>query len=390
MSVDTGADVPLRVLQIEDDPQDARLVASMLSRGGGVCRLEHVSSLREASGFLSRTVVDVILLDLALPDSRGLDTLRSLRRYTPTMPVVVLTDLADEDAARLALQAGAQDYLHKGEIDGRLLYRAFLYAVERKRVEEEKRVLELHVQHQQKLESIGILAGGVAHEINNPLTGIINYAQLIVDQLEPGSPLAEYAAEIMHESERVSGIVRNLLTFARKETQRPAPTRISEIVEPTLSLVRAILRKDGIKLSVDVPDSLPLIGCRGQQIQQVLMNLITNARDALNEKYPQPCPDKAVSVAACLIEREGRTWIRTTVEDHGTGILPEVQDKMFTPFFTTKPKEIGTGLGMWISHGIIQKHGGELSVDTEPGKWTRVHIDLPVETSQKPALAMAV
>ena len=255
---------------------------------------------------------------------------------------------------------------------------------ERKRAEEQRLAIEAQMRHKQKLESIGTLAGGVAHEINNPINGIMNYAKLIRKRLDPDSPLCEFADEIGHESDRVAKIVRNLLSFSRQDKESHSPARIADIVEDTVSLIRTIIRRDQIVLEVEVPGDLPKIKCRSQQIQQVLMNLLTNARDALNERYPEYDPDKIITVTVRPFEKEGRQWLRTTVEDHGAGIPDEIRGRLFDPFFTTKDRTKGTGLGLSISHGIIQDHHGELSVECEAGRYTRFHIDLQVDNDWSP------
>ena len=107
---------------------------------------------------------------------------------------------------------------------------------------------------------------------------------------------------------------------------------------------------------------------------------MTNARDALNERYPGHDPDKVINLEARLIEKEGRRWVRMTVEDHGVGMTPDVRERIFDPFFTTKPRDKGTGLGLAISHGIVKEHDGELTVESEPGRFTRMHVDLPVDS----------
>jgi PAS domain S-box-containing protein len=247
----------------------------------------------------------------------------------------------------------------------------------------ETRQLEEQLMHSQKMESIGTLAGGVAHEINNPINGIMNYAQLIIDRTGEDSPAKELAGEIIHETKRVANIVRNLLTFARHEKQSHSPAYLSDIISAVLSLVQAVMRHDQIDLQVDIPDELPKFNCRSQQVQQVLMNLITNARDSLNERFAGFNPQKQLLVFARLIEKEGRRYIRTTVEDFGTGIPAEIGDRIFDPFFTTKPKEKGTGLGLSISYGIVKDHHGELTVESEPGQYTRFHMDLPVDNGWK-------
>jgi signal transduction histidine kinase len=249
---------------------------------------------------------------------------------------------------------------------------------ERKIAESDRESLRDQLLQSQKLESLGVLAGGVAHEINNPINGVMNYAQLIKDKIEQRDPvLSEYAGEIIRETDRVAGIVRNLLAFARQGKQEHSPARPCDIAEGTIVLVRTILRHDRIVLTVDVPEDLPEVQCRSQQIQQVLMNLITNARDALNEKYPEHDENKKIAVTALAFEKDGETWVRITVEDTGPGIPPEARRRIFDPFFTTKPRRQGTGLGLSISHGIVKDHRGELRVESEVGAWTRFHVELP-------------
>ena len=250
---------------------------------------------------------------------------------------------------------------------------------ERKRAEQQRLAIEAQLRHSQRLESIGTLAGGVAHEINNPVTGIMNYAQLILDRLDPASDVAEFAAEIGVESQRIATIVKNLLTFAREEKQQHSPARMVDVVTSVLSLVRTILRHDQIAVAVDIPEDLPAIQCRSQQIQQVIMNLVTNARDALNARYPAFDENKTIRIAARKLDRHGQAWICLTVEDQGVGIAPEIRDRLFDPFFTTKCRSGGTGLGLSISYGIVHDHHGELRVDSEEGQCTRVHVHLPVD-----------
>jgi len=252
---------------------------------------------------------------------------------------------------------------------------------ERKELERAQAEVEAQMIQQQKMESIGTLAGGVAHEINNPINGIINYAQLILDERGMEDPAAGYAREIMAESERVADITTNLLQFARPGYQVQSPARVADIVSRTLSLINTVVKRDQIDLRVDVPEDLPRVRCRSQQIQQVIMNLLTNGRDALNERYPGYDPNKVISIAAVLAQKEGRDWVRISVEDRGMGIPEEARDRLFEPFFTTKQRGRGTGLGLAISYGIIRDHGGELAFETRPGVGTVFTVDLPITPS---------
>ena len=237
--------------------------------------------------------------------------------------------------------------------------------------------LEARLRQSQRLESIGTLASGVAHEINNPLTGIINYAQLISDRIED-EKLKRFADGIKEEGDRVAGIVRNLLAFSRQDKEHSSPARLIDIVNASLSLYGALLRRDQIELQVDVPEELPKVDCRSQEIQQVVINLLTNARDSLNLRFPHAHRDKRIAVCARVIEEDDREWIRLSMEDQGQGIPPELIDRVFDPFFTTKPRDQGTGLGLSISYGLVRDHGGRMNVDSVPNGVTRFTVDLPI------------
>jgi PAS domain S-box-containing protein len=250
---------------------------------------------------------------------------------------------------------------------------------ERKRMEQKEQELEAQLRHQQKLEAIGTLAGGVAHEINNPLNGIMNYAQLILDASEKGSTSETYSHEIIHETERISVIVKNLLQFSRQEKQSHSYASIYDIIGQTISLVKTIIKKDQITLDIQLDEGLPEIKCRSQQIQQVIMNLLTNAKDALNEKYPGFDENKVIRLRGSSCMSDNRRWLRLTVQDYGAGIPQELGERIFEPFFSTKPKESGTGLGLSISYGIVSEHHGRLAFESEAGRGTTFILELPVD-----------
>ncbi|MDH7570965.1 MAG: HAMP domain-containing sensor histidine kinase, partial [Armatimonadota bacterium] len=244
---------------------------------------------------------------------------------------------------------------------------------------EERERLHAQLLNAQKLEAVGTLAGAVAHELNNPINGVMNFAQLILDQAGENRLLRQNAEEIIRESERMAAVVRDLLRFSRHEEPDVVPAPLHEIVQRSVALVGAMMRHDQVRLEVEVPETLPPIPCRPQRLQQVFVNLLTNARDALNEKYPGYHPDKVIRVFAQEYAQDGRSWIRVTVEDHGTGIPADLQRRVFDPFVTSKPGDRGTGLGLPISLSIVRDHRGRLSFETEPGQWTRFYVDLPLE-----------
>jgi len=265
--------------------------------------------------------------------------------------------------------AGGRVFLYEGTVED---------ITARREAEEARRHLEARFQQSQRLESIGTLASGVAHEINNPLTGIINYAQLILERTDSDS-LRDFAQGIVDEGNRVATIVRNLLAFSRQQKESHSPARIPDIASATLSLIGAALRRDGIDVVIDIPDGLPTIKCRSQQIQQVLLNLLTNARDALNARFPSYDERKRIRITAGEVSHDGRAWVHLTVEDAGIGIPADLLERIFDPFFTTKPRDQGTGLGLSISYGIVRDHHGTISVESEPNEVTRFVVELPVD-----------
>jgi len=246
-----------------------------------------------------------------------------------------------------------------------------------KELESQKKSIEAVMRDQQRLNSIGVLAGGVAHEINNPVNGIMNYAQLIHDEFGENEEAAAYATEIINETNRVSDIVKSLLLFAHQGKQELKPVDLTEIINNSKTLMQTTILKDGIDLSFDIPGKLPSIIGRSQQIRQVLMNLLLNARDAVNIKTTDE--KKIIKVSGRVIEKFEVKYVRLVVFDNGDGIPKEVRDRIFEPFFTTKTRDQGTGLGLSISYGILKDHNGELSFQTDKRAGTKFIADIPCE-----------
>lgn len=248
---------------------------------------------------------------------------------------------------------------------------------ERKHAEQQSAVLQARLRQKYKLEAVGQLASGLAHEINNPLQSVMNFAQLIRGRCEPG-PLREYATEILNEVQRIAASVRNLQSFVRQEGELPVEIRMHELVERTLSLFRTAMQKEQIALEVAVPSELPAVWGKLHAIQQVFVNLLTAARDALNERHPASHVHKRIRIGAQLVtEREGEPVLRLTIEDHGTVIGVQDLSRVFEPFVTIEGRGQGSGVALAISHNIVRESGGELSVETE-GELTRFHLDLPL------------
>jgi len=242
----------------------------------------------------------------------------------------------------------------------------------------EKKLLQAETARAGQLASIGELAAGVAHEINNPINGIINCAQMLIDEDSATREQTEISKRIMKAGNRIAMIVRNLLSFARNNEEEPRFAHIQSILSDSLDLTEVQIRKDGIDLKIDIPQGLPRIKVRDHQIQQVFLNVISNARYALNQKFSQTHENKLIEIKGDTIDTNGKQFVRLIFFDRGSGISSDILGKICDPFFSNKPLGEGTGLGLSISHAILKDHGGNLSFDSVEGEYTSVIIDLPV------------
>lgn len=236
---------------------------------------------------------------------------------------------------------------------------------------------EAKVIHASKLASVGELAAGVGHEVNNPTNSIMNCADIILQYADDADKVRQFAGLIRSEAERIATIVRNLLTFSRQDREQHSLGRLCDIVDVVLSLSEKKLERSNIEVRLDVPEDLPKLRCRSEQLQQVVMNLIINALHALDQRYPDDDPDKILTIAGRSVDDDGKRYVRLTVEDHGCGVAPDNLDKIFDPFYTTKGRDKGTGLGLSVSLGIVEEHNGRIQVESELDRYTRFHVDIP-------------
>lgn len=228
-----------------------------------------------------------------------------------------------------------------------------------------------------QLAAIGELAAGVAHEVNNPINGIINFAQLLYDDCPKESEQAMILKRIIQEGERIATITYNLLSFARENENEQTLVDLNEVVTDSISLVEHQLKNDGIHITTDLVQPSTLIVGNHLQLMQVVLNVISNSRFALNERYPETSPNKKIHFSSQAVAIDGRKYCRLVVRDHGTGIPQGILDKLFDPFFTSKQAGKGTGLGLSISYGIVKNHNGILRVDSILNKYTEMIIEIP-------------
>ncbi|AKG52761.1 sensory box sensor histidine kinase-response regulator [Dehalogenimonas sp. WBC-2] len=496
----------LAVLLIEDNPGDVRLMRTILTGSGGrEFNIQSFSRLDEGLSYICDNWIDVAILDLNLPDSSGVETLRRLHHAYPELPIVIMTGSDDDELMKEAASEGAQDYLLKGEItESRILIRIIDYAIERKHGEARLLRSEAELKKAQKiahvgswvwnlktdrmewsdemfhifgidrdnlqgelkqvmadavypddraaveatnnavcsgkspvpleyrvirsdgsvrtvwaefgelvtdkcgavetisgivhdvterkkeetdnqqlrdkaemtsrLAAVGEMASGIAHEINNPLTGVVGFSELLLEIQDLPDEVKEGIRIINDGSQRVKDIVGRMLTFARQSRPQKNATNITELIDNTLELRRYVLSTSNIEVVKDYSPDLPWVVADAGQLQQVFLNLIVNAEFAMKKAHDRG------KLTIKTEKLENRICI--SVADDGPGMSAEVMSKIFLPFFTTKGPGEGTGLGLALSFGIVQEHGGILRVDSVLGQGATFVIDLPLNSAE--------
>jgi len=247
----------------------------------------------------------------------------------------------------------------------------------------QKTKMEAQLVHSAKLAALGEMAAGVAHELNSPMTVIIGTAQMLAREQETDSPEFESLQDVINCGLRCKRIIQNLLTFSRQDQVPMTEIDLNEQVRRVLGLIRYQINRNQIQLLDKLDPNLPLATANGAQIQQVITNLMINARDALNES---PRRKKQITVSSGVREVNGQSWVVLSVTDNGIGIAPENLKKIFTPFFTSKDATKGTGLGLSVSLGIAESHSGTMEVESKLGKGSTFSLILPLpeNTSNEP------
>ncbi len=236
---------------------------------------------------------------------------------------------------------------------------------------EEIRKTHANLVQTEKLASLGRMAAGVAHEINNPLTGVVTFAHLLKKQFPPDSPHAQDLDIIIEQSERCSKIIKNLLTFARATPSEKGKVSINDVLSRTIFMVQNQEKFHHIKFNTNLEASQFVIVGDSSQFQQIFLNMFINAADAMGGRGN-------IFVATRTISEHGKTFVEIEFTDEGAGIKEEDMAKLFEPFFTTKPVGKGTGLGLSVSHGIVKHFGGSIKVKSEVGKGTSFFVRLPL------------
>ncbi len=379
--------VQARILVVDDEPANVRLLERMLAEGG-YRQVKSTTDSRQVLGLYAEFQPDLILLDLMMPHLDGIAVIQQL--HVPEdvfLPILVLTADATSEAKKRALEAGAKDFLTKpfdrlevmlrirNLLDTRSLYldlERHNRSLEQVIAERTQRLIQ-----SEKVATMGSLLAGVAHELNNPLAIVMGQAHLLRGGArEPA--LIQRAEKILAGADRCARIVRNFLALARQRPPERSQMYLNLIVQETTELLGYDLRTSNVEVVLDLGDDVPATWADGHQIQQVVVNLVANAIQAM-----RPIETERRLAITTRLER-GPARISLEVADSGPGIPPEVQTRIFEPFFTTKPQGEGTGLGLSLCRRTLEEHDGTITVQSEVGRGATFRLELPVVARPAP------
>lgn len=376
------------VLLVEDSAATAAKVKSFLGfEEASPFNLINARSLAEALAVIAAERLDVILLDLGLPDSFGLETFIRIKAAANHIPTVIFTGVDDEETAVEAVRLGAQDYLIKGAVDGRLLSRSIRYAIERKQIEEALREKTTQLIQTEKLSALGELTAGIVHEINQPLNAMKIACEDILLDIKKNrvnlSDVKENLDGVIREIVKIAELVDNLTLFARKTTgDRIEVFEASVPVERVLKLLDRQLSLHKINVKRELAEDLFISG-DPVRMQQVFLNLINNAVNALELKDETEELNITVRLFRDMETGDDSRPIIYEICDNGVGVPAEMQEKIFEPFFSTRDSGDGTGLGLSIVTQIVQEHDGKITLTSDEGGETIFRIALPASQGRK-------
>jgi signal transduction histidine kinase len=365
---------PLRVLLVEDNAADARLLREMFSKEApGRFELSHLTHMHEAEAKLSRGEVDIVLLDMGLPDGHGLETLRRARAADPNVVMIVMTGLEDDELADLAMKEGAQDYLIKGQVENRALPRALRYAVERQRMQ-----IEADIMRNQQVQMRDEFLSHVSHELRSPLTSIYSFSTIIADGLAGpiSSQQDEYLQIVLRNVRQLKSMIDDLLEVTQAQAGKLilelGSVSINEALEYAVHTLRGSATEKEIHLSCSVDKPLSAYADE-TRVRQILTILIDNAI-----KF---------TPAGGSVRAEAQPWekdpnmLLLEVQDTGCGIPAESIGRVFEHLYqvtdSVRAGRKGLGLGLHIAKDLVTRQGGEIWASSEVGIGSRFSFTLP-------------
>jgi two-component system cell cycle sensor histidine kinase/response regulator CckA len=371
---------PLRVLLVEDSENDATFVLREIRKGGFQPVYERVWTAPAMKEALQQTW-DLVISDFNMPNFSGFGALEVLKQNGVDVPFLLVSGQVGEETAVAAMRAGAQDYIMKRRL-ARLVpaiereLREAQTRAARNAAENALRDSEEQLRQAQKLEAIGCLAGGVAHDFNNILTAIMGYDDLLLQSLDASDPRRRHAEEVQRSAERAAALTRQLLIFSRKQVLQPRVIDLNVVVVDLEKMLRRLIGEDVTLQTLPTAPQARVKADLGQ-IEQVIMNLAVNGRDAMPNGGSITIKTAETTFDGSYAGCQPGPYVLLSVADTGTGMSEEVKAHLFEPFFTTKPAGQGTGLGLATSYGIVKQNGGHIEVSSTTGVGTTFSIYLP-------------
>ena len=364
----------IQLLLVEDNPGDARLIKLFLDQSLQEFTITHTTGLSDTMQFLAHEHPDTVLLDLGLPDSRGLATLRETRKAAPEVPVVILTGLNDEELAVDALKEGAQDYLVKGSIESKTLVKSVRYAIERQRLLAENERLRV-----QQIALKDEFLSHVSHELRSPLNAIYQFVSILSDGLagECNPQQREFLQIIWRNAGQLKTMIGELLDVTRAAAAKLIVNlhtlEVAPLIEEACDTIRAAADLKNIALSTEVPGTLPRVLADPDRLRQILINLLENA-----VKFTPEAGKVTIRVSASETSPQ---VLKFSVIDSGCGIAPELHERIFERLYQVSSNDrarTGLGLGLYICRELVKLQGGNIFVEQSSPAGTTFSFSLPV------------
>ena len=404
----------LKTLLIEDDAFYIKDILNQIFKDTTL-HIDHVSSIEKNLKEIDPFSYNLALFDYRLGKMNGIELVRSIRNQNCNIPIILFTGQGDQEVAVEAMKAGATDYLTKSKLSTESVTKSIQYVMGLQkeaalRMEAEEKLKTSHANLQkshkelqaslvkletaqkqiirsEKLAGIGRLVAGVCHEILNPLNIISGQTQSLLMERNSDTPLKTDLNSIMEEINRITKIITGLLTFSRKGNMELKKTNIMDELESALVLVEKDLQLGGIEIKRNFDLTPVMVTMDRDGIRQVFLNIKNNAKHAISGEGTLTVSAEKIDhdsglqhSSAEINDTNPKNFLRIKFSDTGGGIEKNGIEKIFEPFFTTKPEGKGTGLGLSISYSIIERHGGNMEIESTLGVGTSVIINLPIQS----------
>ena len=369
MSRDSPEEAGTRILIVEDNRRHAELITDEVRDSGVAVDVDWASTGRQGLSLLETARVDLILLDYRLPDMDGIGFMQELRARGYGIPVIFVTTADSVGLAVQAMKLGAEDFLQKQEGYLEVLPLLVREAIERHRLRAEKTRLEQQLRQSERLASLGILAAGLAHNINNRLTSLKTFFELLPTRRDDPAMEDEFIEICRQDLDKIVLLVQELTRYAFSDESPRPPEPLADLVLRAIGHLDDEIRRKRIHVRTEFAD-VPQIPLEAEGVKQLFINLVKNAIQASPHG----------GELRITISRDGEHEIVATVEDQGPGLPQEMRDKIFDPFFTTK--DHGLGIGLYICHKIAAQHRGRIEVGSRPQGGAVFSVRLPIPKSR--------